>query len=341
MIPLLFPRSLSAGLLLLLGAADAAPIGGGVTLRILPLGDSLTYGSTTSPLSYRGPLASILEGGGNPVELVGTTLHGPAPHNAVEASSADQRLDELLARAAVAVPGFLPNIVLVNGGAADCAQDYEVETAGNRTREILDLSWRKSMYASVVLSTVLPRGGDAARACAAAVNEQLRALVREQQAVSRKVVLLDFDEGAGVEVDAEGFPTDAGYEAMGKRWFEGIKDAVGRGWVQKPEARPEDAPVPSEEEGGEGGGNAGGSETSPADPSRTDTAGPASTSVSPAGGPDPNVPAAAPGSAEADELEERGVGGGGDAEGGAPVRGLGVAGVIGLFVAGAVGFVLV
>lgn len=226
-----------------------AQVGGDVALRILPIGDSITYGSDDAPSAYRAALAELLKQDGNPVEYVGTDDHGPRPHSAVEASADDATIDDIYSRAESSLAELLPNIVLLNTGTADCKNGAEPEDVTGRVRELLQLSWSESKFSSVVLSTIISRGDDEkVEECVQEINKGLEALVQEQQDLSRKAVYVDF--GADIALDDQGFPTEEGYEAMAGMWFDGIDDAAKRGWVESPEetAPPE---VPGEEEGTE------------------------------------------------------------------------------------------
>src|SRR5699024_4560354 len=123
------------------GHPFTAQVGGDVALRILPLGDSITYGSDDAPSAYRAALAELLKRDGNPVEYVGTANHGPEPHDAVEASAEDATVDDIYARAESSLAELLPNVVLLNTGTADCKNGADPETVTSRVRELLHLSW--------------------------------------------------------------------------------------------------------------------------------------------------------------------------------------------------------
>lgn len=212
---------------------------------MLPIGDAATYGSEDAPNGYRAELAELLEKDGNKVEIVGSTLHGDEP---VEASSKGETIDELLTRAETAVPGFLPNVVVLNAGTADCEQGADGSEAGEKVDKILELVWDGSQFASVVLATS-PLPDDAeVKKCVNDVNDKFRNLVEDHQAISHKVVLVDLDGDKPIETDEKGIPTEEGYKTVAELLFDGVDDAGERGWLQAPEDMPEDAPEPEEEE---------------------------------------------------------------------------------------------
>ncbi|KAK1585002.1 GDSL-like Lipase/Acylhydrolase [Colletotrichum navitas] len=217
-------------------------VGGNVSLRIMPLGASITYGlRSTDGNGYREALRNLLIADGNPVEMVGSHPNGTMANNANEGWPGF-RIDEVLEKAEISVPLTLPNLVLVNAGTNDCAQNYDTDNAGARMLEMLDYLWATSTRATVVLSTLLVNGNNATEACVLRVNDQYRALVEQQQALSKKLVLADMHTAAGPQasdlVDGT-HPNDAGYVKMANIWFASIKDAASRGWLEAPQPLPE------------------------------------------------------------------------------------------------------
>ncbi|KAK6227383.1 GDSL-like Lipase/Acylhydrolase [Colletotrichum tabaci] len=216
-------------------------VGGNVSLRIMPLGASITYGQTsTDGNGYREALRNLLVADGNPVDMVGSHPNGTMQDNENEGWPGF-RIDQVLEKAEVSVPATLPNLVLINAGTNDCVQTFDPDRAGARMLEMVELVWAASRRASVVLSTLLPNGNDTTEACVLRVNGQFRALVAEQQALSKKIVLADMhtDKGPLRSDLVDGIhPSDAGYVKMANVWFDSIKDAATRGWLESPQPLP-------------------------------------------------------------------------------------------------------
>ncbi|TDZ37473.1 Multidomain esterase [Colletotrichum spinosum] len=216
-------------------------VGGNVSLRIMPLGASITHGVQSSDGNgYRQKLRNALIADGNLVDMVGSNPNGTMKDNDNEGWSG-YRIDQVLGKAKISIPKTLPNLVLINAGTNDCVQDYETANASARILEMLEYIWSTSRRASVVLSTLLPNGDAAREVCVQDLNEQFKKLVEEQQAKSKKVVLVDMHSDRGVQqsdlVDGT-HPDDEGYAKMAALWFEGIQDAASRGWLESPEALP-------------------------------------------------------------------------------------------------------
>ncbi|GKT48215.1 multidomain esterase [Colletotrichum spaethianum] len=217
-------------------------VGGNVSLRIMPLGASITYGlKSTDGNGYRLALRNLLVADGNPVDMVGSHPNGTMEDNDNEGWSGF-RIEEVLEKAKISVPTTLPNLVLINAGTNDCAQSFDTDNAHVRMLEMLEYIWDTSKRASIVLSTLLPNGNSTTEACVLQVNEQYKTLIEEQQALSKKIVLADMhsDKGPlmGDLVDGT-HPSDAGYVKMANVWFASIKDAASRGWLESPQALPE------------------------------------------------------------------------------------------------------
>ncbi|KAF5495228.1 Multidomain esterase [Colletotrichum siamense] len=216
-------------------------VGGNVSLRIMPLGASITHGVQSSDGNgYRQDLRNALIADGNPVDMVGNNPNGTMEDNQNEGWPG-LRIEQVLAKAKISVPETLPNLVLINAGTNDCVQSYDTDNAGARTLEMMEYVWSTSSRASIVLSTLLPNGNNNTEACVLKVNEQFKKLVEEQQAKSRKVVIVDMhsDQGPLKSDLVDGtHPDDAGYQKMANLWFAGIKDAASRGWLESPEALP-------------------------------------------------------------------------------------------------------
>lgn len=200
-------------------------VGDDVALRVLPIGNDVQN-------AYHTELGQLLEKEGNKVEFVGTTPNG-------EESSKSETIDELIARAETSVPSFLPNVVIVNAGTADCEQGADGKEAGDKIVKLLEVSYDGSSSASVVLTTsVLPEDTEVQQ-CVNDVNNKIRNLADEQQEQERKVVLVDLDSDKPIETGDDSLPTKEGYKTIAQLLFDGIDDAGSKGWLEAPEHAPD------------------------------------------------------------------------------------------------------
>ncbi|CAI4217129.1 unnamed protein product [Parascedosporium putredinis] len=241
-------------------------IGGDVSLRVLPLGDALTHGTPSNPDSYRAALRALLVADGNPVDYVGSSTSGTSPDlgsdNQVEASAdvGVTTIADVQTAADAAVPSFKPNLVIINVGTNDCRRGADVSNSSAALLGLLKTTWT-SIFATAVLTTLPPAtpaegsdGHDAdLEACLLEINAQITELVAQQQAASRKVVLVDFraEEGGVTPEDL----TDAvavGRTTAAPREMR-ARDAASRGWLEPPEELPE----PSGDDDSSGGNSTG------------------------------------------------------------------------------------
>ncbi|KAL2758807.1 carbohydrate esterase family 3 protein [Sodiomyces alcalophilus JCM 7366] len=207
----------------------------------MPLGASITYGQGSSDGNgYRQLLRDLLTEDGYNIDYVGTRSNGTMDDNDVEGWPGF-RIAEVAAKANESVPAYLPNLVLINAGTNDCIQGKDPDRAGEQMLELFDQIRAASSRVSVVLSTLLVNKNDETDACVRRVNDQFRSLVLDQQARSRKIVLADMYAPGGPTVDDlvdATHPGDAGFEKMAAVWFDSIRDAASRGWLEAPQVLP-------------------------------------------------------------------------------------------------------
>lgn len=226
-------------------------------LRIMPLGASITYGwLSTDGNGYREDLLGLLSRGGNTaVSYVGSRHNGTMSNNAVEGWPG-YRIDQVLAKAAAAVPRDEPNVVLLNVGTNDCVQRWNINATtkhstaapaltanatfdvGTRLRMLVDdvLAW--SPNATVVMSTLILNKNNATNALVNVANAQFRSVAADLQAAGRRVVLADMTTAAGgpnrTTMADHTHPNDVGYAMMANKWYEALTEAGKKGFIVNP-----------------------------------------------------------------------------------------------------------
>jgi lysophospholipase L1-like esterase len=225
-------------------------IGGQISIRVMPLGASITYGLMSSDDNgYRARLRDLIVSTGGVdtarVDMVGTLKSGTMQDNDVEGYSG-LRIDEIKLKADVAVPKYTPNLITLNVGTNDAAQDYQVSTAKDRMRDMVNFLLNNMSPGPVVLSTLLVNGNSNSEANVVTINAGYRELVQEFQSAGKRVVLAEMHDVSGLGVDnlVDGtHPNDAGYQRMGEIWWDAILDAAERGYFVADSANSDDAPT--------------------------------------------------------------------------------------------------
>ncbi|KAM7214221.1 family 3 putative carbohydrate esterase [Rhypophila decipiens] len=214
-------------------------IAGNIPLRILPLGASITFGVQSSDGNgYRALLRKALVDGGNPVNMVGNEQGGTMRDNENEGWPG-LRIGQVKDKAAVSVGKWKPNLVLINLGTNDATQDFKVSAAGDRMNELLDLIWKDSPVATVVLSTLLPNQVATTQTNVDKINVMYRALVTKLRGQGKRIVLAEMTGADGPkfmnDFADDTHPNDQGYRKMSKIWFEAIVAAGKAGLIQRPQ----------------------------------------------------------------------------------------------------------
>lgn len=198
-------------------------------VRILPLGDSITYGAQSACAGYREPLYQRLAEAGYRPDFVGTLkTSAGAPvtdpdhegHSGWVIAGGENGLLEH-------VEAWLgqietPHVILLHIGANDVAGD-DFAHAKDRLAQLVDRLGELCPGAWVVVTTLLPRTDR--EAYAAAVEEQFNPyvaeIVRSRRVLGRRVAFLDLHAAVTAEQLSEDgvHPNDEGYAALAEAWF--------------------------------------------------------------------------------------------------------------------------
>jgi len=234
------------GLLLTLDPADAQT----TPLKVMPLGDSITYGfnginhpNGSISGGYRKQLGIRLAAAGIRYDFVGNSTLNAAPgsdpdHNGYPGIRTDQALGNLSGWL-----GVNPDVVLIHLGTNDMIQHVPISTAINNLSSLIDRITAGAPARKVYVATIIPiidtRDGHTPaewKVIVDAYNAQVRSLVQQHANLGRKIMLTDMGAGL-VYTDpnpANNFfqpgdgthPARAGYNQMGNFWFNAITAGV-------------------------------------------------------------------------------------------------------------------
>jgi lysophospholipase L1-like esterase len=224
-------------------AGAFAPCPADAPCRIMPLGDSLTYGvGSATGGGYRAPLFAAALAAQQSVTFVGSMMNGPATvggvpfpaaHEGYRGYSIDpgggrEGLSPLVDRVLAARP---PHIVLLLAGTNDVgAAVIDAPHAPDRLGALVDRIAAAAPAALVVVAQIPPSMDDAANSRIMAFNAALPAVVAARAAMGRHVVLVDAYGALAARADYKKalmfnqfHPNDAGYALIADRWYAAVK----------------------------------------------------------------------------------------------------------------------
>lgn len=225
------PRALGMLLLILcnigIGIAQTPPV------RILPLGDSITFGTgiTTRQGGYRNQLYQLLTNSGYQVDFVGTKTdsNNPTLPDRNHEGNGGFRIDQIQA----GVSGWLdsiedPDVILLLIGTNDFSQKYNIQSAGTRLSNLIGDLAVKRPFARIVVSTLPPRTDDAAlETQQLSFNASIPGIVSNQVALGRHVSHVNMHDSLAAGDLSDGVhPNTPGYDKMATVWHPAITGVI-------------------------------------------------------------------------------------------------------------------
>ncbi|CAJ2503743.1 Uu.00g111370.m01.CDS01 [Anthostomella pinea] len=226
------------------GLKAEGPIAGGIPIRIMFIGASVTLGDrSTGEVGYRKQIRDWIVSRGNRVNAVGANRYGDFEDNDVQAFGA-QPIKPTLDRAREIVPATQPNLILVNAGSSDCFQE-DNWGAGHVYRDMHDLIeflLLESPRATIVMSTIVTCPWAGTEQCVKGANAQIRQVATDLIREGKPIALAEmhFDQGLPnrpnlTDIGPDDMhPTDRGYFLMGDIFMEKVREVDRKGWLQPP-----------------------------------------------------------------------------------------------------------
>ena len=204
------------------------------SLRILPIGDSITWGHGSSDGNgYRLRLLNLLSG--YSVTYLGHLHSGDMKNNNNEGYQA-MEINEI--KTYVKGNGTLaqrPNLVLILAGTNDINHDHAASTAPERLGSLIDLITTECPEAAVIVSEITPIWGADHQARVDVFNAALQGIVamrNSSSSTNTSVLALKMSSYVSANDLGDGLhPTDIGYQKMANGWKDGIMQAAERGWL--------------------------------------------------------------------------------------------------------------
>lgn len=219
------------------GAFNPCPPAG-TPCRIMPLGDSITFGIGSPTMSgYRVPLFRKARAANRSMTFVGTMTSGPATVDGVPFPQQNEGhrtflIDTIGTRAGLAplVPAAMmnhkPHIVTLMIGTNDTSSATYAPEAPQRLGALVDRVIAADPNALVVVARIIPQGVAANNQRVITFNNALPAVVNARSAMGKHVVLVDMYQAIVSDpnylqtlMTDNLHPNDAGFEKMADVWW--------------------------------------------------------------------------------------------------------------------------
>ncbi|MEU9143715.1 ricin-type beta-trefoil lectin domain protein [Streptomyces sp. NPDC048349] len=209
-------------------AASATP------LRVMPLGDSITWGvGSSTGNGYRGPLRDKLAADGHPVDFVGT-LRGGSMSDPDNEGHSGYRIDQIAALADASLTRYRPNVVTLEIGTNDLNGNHLPSTAGARLKSLVNQITAAAPDATVLVASLVVSTSGTVEQYRAAYNQAVSRIVGEAQAAGKRVAYVDMSGLTTADLADALHPNDAGYQKMAAAFHRGIRAADSAGWLRSP-----------------------------------------------------------------------------------------------------------
>ena len=197
----------------------------GSACKILPLGDSITWGIQYDG-AYRVQLFTKALADNHKITFTGSVSNGPSMVNNQPFPKANEghsgwRIDQitgLLPKPALDTP---PNIVLLMIGTNDVYAASGQATMPDRLGTLLDKLIGAAPNALIVVAKITPLNNAGSNATIKTYNDAIPGLVQTRAAAGKHIILGDMNTGftSGMLSNDGVHPNKAGYDFMGDTWY--------------------------------------------------------------------------------------------------------------------------
>ena len=206
-------------------SVEYAPCPAAEPCRILPLGDSITYGFGYDG-GYRVELFKRARAEGKSITFTGSLINGPLTVDGVSFPRNNEghsgwKINQLLSVLPTPALEPLPNIILLMIGTNDLGENDAVADAPNRLGALLDELAVLAPDALIVVSTIIPLPSSKD---VMTYNAAIAPIVQERRSAGRHILFVDqFKDFPTSELGDGVHPNRAGYERMAGVWYAAIR----------------------------------------------------------------------------------------------------------------------
>ncbi len=195
------------------GTAHAAT----APVKIMPLGDSLTYGyNSSNGGGYRLPLWNDLISQGANVDFVGSQQNGPENFDADNEGHSGWRIDQISANIVNWLTTYQPQIILLHIGTNDIIQNDDVADAPTRLSNLINQITSTLPNATVFVAQIIPLNSSLDSEVVS-YNAAIPGIV---QAAGPNVHMVDMYDAVAASLLPDNIhPSDYGYGLMANVWY--------------------------------------------------------------------------------------------------------------------------
>ena len=192
------------------------------SIKIMPLGDSITYGEGSSILGgYRFPLWNDLRARGFPIDFVGSVQTGPASFDRENEGHPGWKINQIAAKIVNWLMTYRPSIILLHIGTNDFVKNDDPAQTPARLSHLLNLITNTLPGVTVIVAQILPLPRSARiNGEVVAYNAAIPGIVKADVAQGKHVYYVDiYDVVPPSMLPDQIHPNDAGYALMAKVWL--------------------------------------------------------------------------------------------------------------------------
>ncbi|MEU5314102.1 ricin-type beta-trefoil lectin domain protein [Streptomyces sp. NPDC021562] len=210
--------------------AAAAP----TALRLMPLGDSITWGvGSPSGNGYRSFLWNRLANEGHALDFVGSGRNGTMSDPDNEGHSG-WHISEIAGIADSVLARYRPNVITLEIGTNDLNGGSQAGPAAERLHALIDQITADAPDATVLVGTVIVSTSSTEEATRPAFNAELPGIVQAEQAAGKHVRLVDMSALTTADLSDSLHPNDNGFGKMADAFNAGVQTADAAGWIKPP-----------------------------------------------------------------------------------------------------------
>ncbi|WFE36349.1 FG-GAP-like repeat-containing protein [Micromonospora sp. WMMD975] len=214
------------------------PAPGGVDLRVLPLGDSITFGvgGTPAGTGYRARLWDQLAAKPGALDFVGSVDSGQLPdtdhegHPRWRISQIDQLVGDCTVRR------YRPNVVTLHIGTNDMAYGDDLAAAPARLKALIEHILRLAPETTVLVATLVPSSTSVTNTRIQQYNARIPGIVDELRAEGLSVRLVSMNAVTTADLTDSLHPNNTGYRKMADAFGRAVTDALAEGLIRPPVA---------------------------------------------------------------------------------------------------------